>query len=77
MTKIQDTLGHITAEDGGLNTYGIWKAKQKIIPKDKASNTIAVKYRWGNFITSSEGIEKLCINEMTERLRHGKMHPNL
>ena len=28
-------------------------------------------------ITCPEGIKKMCLNEMVERLRHRQMHPNL
>ena len=65
--KIQDTLGHvITAEVGCINTHGLWKAKQNIIPKDKVNNPIALKDHRGNLITCSEGIKKLCIEDMIE-----------
>ena len=35
--RISQTLGHLTGVDGGVNTNGLWKATNKIIPKDKVS----------------------------------------
>ena len=77
MRKVQGTLGHVTAEDGGINTHGLWKAKHNIIPNDKENNPIALKDNKGNMITCPEGIKQMCIKEMVERLRHRKMHPDL
>ena len=56
MTKIQETLGHMTGDDGGVNTNGFWKAKNNLIPKDKTHNPVALKDRTGNMITNPEGI---------------------
>ena len=77
MRKVKETLGHITGDDGGINTNGVWKARNSIIPKDKAHNTIALKDKHGNLITNPEGIKKLCLDEMVERLRHRDMNPGL
>ena len=77
LKKVQQTLGHVTGEDGGINTNGLWKAKQNLIPKDKSSNPVALRDKKGNLITCPEGIKKLCLEEMLERLRHRPMHPNL
>ena len=77
MKKVEQTLGHITGDDGGINTNGLWKAKQNLIPKSKSNIPVALKDKKGNLITNPEGIMKLCLDEMTERLRHRPMHPNL
>ena len=77
MKKVQETLSHITGDDGGINTNGLWKAKNNLIQKDKSHNPVALKDRGGNLITNPEGIKKLCLEEMVERLRHRDMHPVL
>jgi len=74
---VHDTLGHLTGEDGGIYTHGLWSAKNCLIPKDRKYNDIALIDRKVNFITDPEGIKELCLNEMIERLRHRKMHPDL
>ena len=75
--KVKECLGFLTGDDGGINTHGLWNAKNKIIPKDKSSIPISLKDKKGNFISSPEGIKELCLNEMIHRLRHRKIHPNL
>ena len=77
MTKVQETLGHITGDDGGISTHGLWKAKSNLIPNDKASNPVALKDKQGNLITNPQGIKNLCLQEMTERLRHRLINPEL
>ena len=77
MKKVKETLSHITGDDGGINTNGLWKAKLNLIPKDKSNNPVALKDNKGNMITNPEGIKKLCVDEITERLRHRPIHPNL
>ena len=77
MKKVQETLGHLTGDDGGINTHGLWKAKSNLIPNDKVSNPVALKDKQGNLITNPAGIKKLCLEEMKERLRHRIMNPEL
>ena len=77
MKKVKETLGHITGDDGSINTNGIWKAKQNLIPKHKETKPVALKDNKGNMITSPEGIKTLCLDEMIERLRHRPIHPEL
>ena len=77
VNMVKENLGFLTGDDGGINTNGVWKAKNRIIPKDKSSIPIAVKDPKGNFISSPEGIKELCLNEMIKRLRHRKIHPEL
>ena len=68
MKKVKKTLSPITGEDGGINTNGLWKAKLNLIPKDKSNNPVALKDNKGNMITNPEGVKKLCVDEITERL---------
>ena len=77
MKKVQETLGHIKGDDGGINTNGLWKAKNNLIPKDKLHNPVALFDKKGNLITNPEGIKQLCLEEMVERLRHRKIKPDL
>ena len=77
MQKVQETLGHITGDDGGISTHGIWKAKNNLIPNDKGGNPVALKDKKGNMISSPEAIKKLCLEEMVERLRHRTINPDL
>ena len=41
--KVRETLGHITGDDGEINTNGIWRAKNQLIPKDKTNNPTVLK----------------------------------
>ena len=77
MKKVQEVLGHIEGDDGGVNTHGLWKAKNSLIPNDKVHNPIALQDKYGNLITNPEGIKKMCHDEIVERLRHRKIHPSL
>ena len=70
-------MGFLTNDDGGINTNGVWSAKNRIIPKDKSSIPTALKDKKGNFISSAEGIKELCLNAMVFRLRHRKIYPDL
>ena len=70
-------MGHLTAEDGGISHNGVWKAKSSIIPSEKSNVPVALKDKMGNMITNSEGIKKLCLEEILERLRHREIRPDL
>ena len=59
-------MGHLTAEDGGISHHGVWKAKSSIIPSEKSNVPVALKDKKGNMITNSEGIKKLCLEEIFE-----------
>ena len=72
MEKVQETLGHITGDDGAVSTHGLWKAKNNLIPNDKGGNHVALKDKKGNMISSPEVIRKL-----VERPRHRKINPEL
>ena len=43
----------------------------------KESKPIALLDKSGNMITNSEGIKKLCLEEILERVRHRQIHPDL
>ena len=47
LKKVQQTLRHVTREDGGINTNGLWKTKLNLIPKDKSSNPVALRDKKG------------------------------
>ena len=76
MKQVQETLGHITGDDGAISTHGLWKAKRNLVPNDKRCNPVALNDRKGNLITSPEAIKRLCLEEMVERLRHRKINQN-
>ena len=76
-TEIHNTMGHLTAEDGGVSHHGIWKAKNAIVPNDKKISPAAMKDKKGNLITSPEGIMKMSMEEILERLRHREIRPDL
>ena len=63
-------MGHLTAEDGGINHQGVWKAKSDVVPSDKIHTPVALKDGKGNWITNPEGIKNLCLQEVEKRLRH-------
>ena len=54
---IETTMGHLTAEDGGVSHHGVWKAKSSVVPSDKNNTPVALKDDKGNMITSQEGIK--------------------
>ena len=58
MKKVQETLGHINGDDGGISTHGMWKAKQNLIPNDKGGNPVALKDKKGNLNKSPKAITK-------------------
>ena len=76
-TQIYETMGHIKGDDGAISQNGIWKAKNIIIPNDKSSIPVALKDKQNNIISNPEGIKQLCLDEILERLRHRKIHPDL
>ena len=76
-TQIYETMGHIKGDDGAISQNGIWKAKNIIIPNDKSSIPVALKDKQNNKISDPEGIKQLCLDEILERLRHRKIHPDL
>ena len=55
MKKVQETLSHITGDDGGINTNGLWKAKNNLIQKDKSHNPVALKDMGGKSHNKSGG----------------------
>ena len=75
--QIQETMGHITGEDGASNNNGIWKAKNAVIANEKSSIQVALNDKEGNYISNQEGIKQLCLDEVLERLRHRAIHPDL
>ena len=46
-SEIFETMGHLTAEDGGISHHGVWKAKSSIIPSEKSNVPVALKAKWG------------------------------
>ena len=70
-------MGHLKGDDGGVSHHGVWKAKNSLISNGKDSKPMALFDKTGNLITNSEGIKKLCIDEILERVRHCKIHPDL
>ena len=77
VNKIRETMGHLKGDDGGVSHHGVWKARNMVISNDKESRPIALYDKSGNLITNSEGIKNLCLEEILERVRHRKIHPNL
>ena len=74
---IESTMGHLTAEDGGINHHGVWKAKRAGASSDKQNTPTALKDGKGNLITNPEGIKNLCLQEILKRLRHRDIRPDL
>ena len=53
------------------------RQKNSLIPNDKVHSPVSLQDNYGNLITNPEGIKKMCHDEIVERLRHRKIHPNL
>ena len=70
-------MGHLRGEDGATSHHGVWKARDKLFSSGKESNPMAIKDKHGNLVTNPEAIQKLCLDEILERVRHRKIHPNL
>ena len=75
--EIEKSMGHLTAEDGGINHQGVWKAKSDVVPSDKIHTPVALKDGKGNWITNPEGIKNFCLQEVEKRLRHRDIRPDL
>ena len=76
MKEINETIGHITGEDGAVAHSGVWNAKNKYTENKKTTVPVAHKDKQGNMVTNLEGIKKICLDEILERLRNRKMHPD-
>ena len=74
---VKETIGDFAGDDGKPNGNGLWKRTKKIFPKNKVSVPIALEHKKGNLITGQDGIKKLALEAITERLRKRPMHPNL
>ena len=70
-------MGHLTGFDGGVSHHGVWRAKNNLISNNKQHILVAIKDKSGNIISNPEGIKKLCLEEVLERVRHRKIHPRL
>ena len=75
--KVNEHLGHISGENGKVNTHGVWKTKNKIFPKQKPTIPLAIKDKSGNLITGTDNIKSLILQMFVERLRKRPMHPEL
>ena len=75
--KIQSSLGHMTRDDGAINTNGMWPLKNSLIPKHTSRSSTAIKDIDGNLITSPSAIKQFCLEEILIRLRKRKIHPDL
>ena len=75
--KIKETMGHLGGDDGAISHHGAWKAQKNLFPKDKQCNPMALKDSSGHKITNPAGIKKLCLEEILDRVRHRKIHPEL
>ena len=75
--KIKETMGHLKGDDGAISHHGVWKAQKTLISKDKQCNPMAIKDSSGHLITNPEGIKNLCLEEILDRVRHRKIHPEL
>ena len=74
---IESTMGHLTAEDGGVSHHRVWRAKNYVVPSYKNNTPVALKDDKGNMITSQEGIKNICLQEILKRLRHRDIRPDL
>ena len=45
---------HSPGVDGGVNKNGLWKATNKMIPKDKVGIPVALNDKSGNLITNQK-----------------------
>ena len=51
LETVNEHIGHVTGEDGNINTHGIWQTKIKISPKQKQQVPLAIKDKKGKLIT--------------------------
>ena len=70
-------MGYLRGDDGAVSHHGVWKAQKTLIPTHKQGNPMALRNESGQIITSQEGIKKLCLEEILQRVRHRKIHPEL
>ena len=70
-------MGHLVGDDGRVSHHGVWKARNNLISNDKQHIPVALKDKAGNTISHPEGMKKICLEEILERVRHRKIHPRL
>ena len=75
--KVKEAIGHITGEDGKINGNGVWKATQKIFPKNVKPIPLALKDKNGNLITGHKQLKQYALESIVKRLRKRPIHPNL
>ena len=75
--NIQETMGHLSGDDGALSHHGVWKARNSVIQNDKESKPVALKDKSGILISNPEGIQNICLEEVLKIVRLQKIHPQL
>jgi hypothetical protein len=55
----------------------VWKAQKTLIKKDKECTPMALKDSSEQLITNPARIKKLCLEDILNRVRHRKIHPEL
>ena len=75
--KVKENISLISSTNGSLNSTGIWKVKQKKIPKHSKPLPVAKIDNHGRLITDPDELINLYIETYTHRLRQRPIRPEL
>ena len=73
---IQEEIGNIDCEEGGVNSGHLWKLKKKLSPKCRDPPT-AMLDDMGNLLTAPHAIEALAVETYKKRLENRKIKDDL
>ena len=73
--KIKETLSQLESKNGSFSSAGLWKAKQKIVPKYVKPLPVAKIDSHGRLVSDPEELKQLYINTYIHRLRQRPIRP--
>ena len=75
--KIKENISLLTSINGSLSATGLWKVKQKKIPKHSKPLPVAKVDNHGRLISDPDELKKLYIDTYVHRLRQRPIRPEL
>ena len=75
--KIEQNIGNIDSEDGGMVPERLWKLKKTIFPRTREPLTAMKDPKTGNMLTTKEKISEAAVNVFTDRLENAPMKKHL
>ena len=77
MEKINERIGDVDCEEGGLNSGKLWNLKKEIFPKSRDPPTAMIDPESGNLLTTEDKIEEAAIKVYEERLKNRQIKDDL